>query len=87
MLAQLQQLTFDPTKIPGSDQADFDTMKQQLTTEFQYVKLVRLYQGNLLGLYQDQQVNLSLLLQQATDDVIQDVQIQLTQMVIPEMGH
>ncbi len=80
-LAQLQQLTFDPTKIPASDQADFDTMKQQLTTEFQYVKLVRLFQGNLLGLYQDQQANLSLLLQQATNDVLSDLQIQLTQTV------
>ena len=41
-LAQLQQLTFDATKIPNSDQDNFDAMKQQLTTEFQYVKLVRL---------------------------------------------
>jgi hypothetical protein len=80
-LSQLQQLTFNANNIPDSDQDDFDAMKQQLVTEFQYVTLVRLYQSNLLGLYQDQQANLSLLLQQATNDVIQDLQIQLTQMV------
>ncbi len=80
-LAQLQPLTFDQAKIPNSDQADFDAMKQQLTTEFQYVELVRLFQRNLLGLYQNQQANLSLLLQQATDEVIDNLQVQLTQPV------
>ena len=50
-------------------------------TEFQYVKLVRLFQSNLLGLYQAQQSNLSLLLQQASNDVIANLQLQLTSIV------
>jgi hypothetical protein len=70
-LAQLEQLTFSSSNIPGSDEQDFDLMKAQLMTEFQYVKLVRLYQSNLVGLYQDQQANLSLLLQQTTNEAIQ----------------
>jgi hypothetical protein len=80
-LSQLQQLTFSANQIPNSDHDDFIAMQQQLTTEFQYVTLVRLYQRNLLGLYQDEQANLSLLLQQDTNNVLENLQIQLTQPV------
>ncbi|MGH8064793.1 MAG: hypothetical protein ACRERE_06040 [Candidatus Entotheonellia bacterium] len=52
-------------------------MKQQLATEFQYVTLVRQFQSNVLGLYQDQQANVSLLLQEALDEVIANLKIDL----------
>ncbi len=81
-LSQLQQLSFNANVLPGSDQADFDAMKAQLATEFQYVRLVRLFQGNVRNLFQDQQANIALLLQQAQDDVLANLtQVQLTDMV------
>jgi hypothetical protein len=77
-LAKLPQLTYDPSKIPNSSPADFGAMVQQLTTEFQYVTLARLFQSNIVGLYQDQQANVSLLLQDDGDKVLENLQVGLT---------
>ncbi len=77
-LSELRRLTYDPSKVPNSSQADFDAMVDQLATEFQYVTLVRLFQSNVTGLYQDQQANISLLLQQASNEVLQNLQVSLT---------
>jgi hypothetical protein len=77
-LAKLQSLQYDPANIPNSTQADFSAMVEQLTTEFQYVELVRLFQSNVTGLYQDQQANISLLLQQDSSKVVENLQVELT---------
>jgi hypothetical protein len=76
-LVQLQGLSFNQAALPNSDQADFDAMKQQLATEFEYVTLVHQFQSNVLGLYQDQQANVSLPLQEALDEVIANLKIDL----------
>jgi hypothetical protein len=68
-LAGLMQMSYDPAKLPNSSLADFNAVLDQLRTEFMYVALVRLFQTNLNGLYQDQQANVSLLLQQALDEI------------------
>ena len=57
--------SFNSSTLPGSDQADFDAMKTQLTTEFQYLAAVRQLQTNIRQVYQDQQSNVGLELQQA----------------------
>lgn len=58
----------------GFDQNDFDTAKAQLLTEFQYLGVIREYQNNVLGLLQSEQANVSLILQQTTDEVISNIQ-------------
>ncbi|WP_447963537.1 hypothetical protein [Nitrospira sp. Ecomares 2.1] len=77
-LAELRHLTYDSSRIPNSSPADFDAMVQQLTTEFQYVTLARLFQSNVIGLYQDQQANVSLLLQDDGDKILHNLQVGLT---------
>ncbi|GJL70436.1 MAG: hypothetical protein NPIRA06_30710 [Nitrospirales bacterium] len=77
-LAELRHLAYDSSKIPNSSAADFDAMVQQLTTEFQYVTLARLFQSNVVGLYQDQQANVSLLFQDASDTILNNLQVGLT---------
>jgi hypothetical protein len=77
-LTQLPHLTYDPALLPDSSQADFDAMIEQLTTELQYLALVRQLQANVLGLYQAQQANVALLLEQATNEVVNNLQIDLT---------
>ncbi|GJL57922.1 MAG: hypothetical protein NPIRA03_07790 [Nitrospirales bacterium] len=77
-LADLRHLAYDPSSIPNSSQADFNAMVQQLTTEFQYVTLARLFQRNVVGLYQDQQANVSLLLQDDGDKILKNLQVGLT---------
>ncbi|MBV9036311.1 MAG: hypothetical protein JO182_17620 [Acidobacteriaceae bacterium] len=76
-LSQLQGLTFNSSVLPNSDAANFNAMKQQLATEFEYVALIRLFQTNVTSLYQDQQANISLLLQQAQNEVISNLQLDL----------
>ncbi len=49
-------------------------MKTQLATEFNYVQLVRNLQNNILSLYQDQQSNVGLILDQAAADIKADIQ-------------
>jgi hypothetical protein len=77
-LSQISKLTYDSSKISNSSQADFDAMVQQLSTEFQYVALVRNFQNNVVSLYQDQQANISLLLQEDSDKVLQNLNISLS---------
>ena len=75
-LDQLQELNYS-SEVPNSDEQDFDDMKQQLQTEFQYVALVRQFQSNVTTLYTDQQATISLLLQQAANNVIENLQVDL----------
>lgn len=77
-LAQLRQLTYDASKIPGSGPEAFEAMQDQLAKEFQYVTLVRVFQSNLVGLFQDQQANISLLFQDDFDKVTNSLQIDLS---------
>ncbi len=76
-LTLLQQLAYSSTLLPNSDEEDFNDMKQQLATEFEYVSAVRLLQTNVTSLYQQQQSNVPLLLQAAQDQVTQNLQIDL----------
>ncbi len=91
-LALLTSLTI-PSDCAGStapdctlsfSQDDFDTAKTQLTTELQYVALARQYQSNLLGTLQSQQANVSLLLQQAGDEVLGSVNYVTSGTVTPK---
>ena len=76
-LDDLSQLSFNSTTLPSSDQADFDAMKSQLTTEFQYVAAVRQLQANIRDMYNAQQSNVGLELQQAQDEVTASAQVAL----------
>ncbi|HET6673717.1 MAG TPA: hypothetical protein VFG71_00185 [Nitrospiraceae bacterium] len=76
-LTQLGRLAY-PSNVTTFTQADFDAMNRQLAMEFQYVILTRLFQDNILKLYQDQQANVSLLLQDDYDKVLKNVQVGLT---------
>jgi hypothetical protein len=71
-LTQLEQLSYS-AKVPNSDEEDFNYMKTQLATELQYVAGVRRFENNLLGLYQAQQANYGLLLQEAQDNVLANI--------------
>ena len=68
-LADLRTLSYDANVVPDSSAADFAAMVEQLETEFRYLTLVRVFQGNLDRLYLNQQANVSLLLQQAFDRI------------------
>jgi hypothetical protein len=76
-LNALAQLNFDMSKLPASDLDNFDAMKEQLATEFQYLAAVRQLQTNVLSLYQEQQSNVPLLLQAAQNEVTQNLQVAL----------
>jgi hypothetical protein len=82
-LTELQTLTYDPANIPNSSQADFDAMVQQLSTEFEYVVQVRLFESNTLALYQDQQSNISLLLQEDASAVEQNLNVDFSNQTQP----
>ncbi len=75
-LDELSQLSYS-TAVSGSSQADFDAMKAQLTTEFEYVAAVRQLQANIRQMYNDQQSNVGLELQQAQDEVTASAQVAL----------
>jgi hypothetical protein len=55
---------------------DFNTVREQLAKEFAYVSDARNLQNNILSLYQSQQSNVGLILQQATDDIEANLQLQ-----------
>jgi len=59
---------------PGFLDNDFDTAKTQLLTEFQYLGVLRQYQNNVVGLLQAEQANVSVILQETTDEVLGNVQ-------------
>ena len=72
-MSQLSYIQFSS----GFDQTSFDAMKAQLTTEFQYVAAVRQLQANIRQMYNDQQSNVGLELQQAQDEVTASAQVAL----------
>ena len=76
-LDELSGLSYNSIPSPGFSQTDFDAMKVQLTTEFQYVAAVRQLQANIRQMYNDQQSNVGLELQQAQDEVTANAQIAL----------
>jgi hypothetical protein len=76
-LTDLNSLSFNAASLPNSDAADFNAMKAQLQLEFQYLSSIRLFQSNVTGLYQDQQTNVSLLLQEASNDIIANLKLDL----------
>jgi hypothetical protein len=71
-LTNLYQLLYSPDQ-SGFTEDDFDDLKAQLAIEFGYLSQIRNLQNNILSLYQSQQSNVALILQQAEDDVIADV--------------
>jgi hypothetical protein len=71
-LTNLYQLPYSPDQ-PGFTEDDFDDVQAQLEIEFAYLSQIRNLQNNILSLYQSQQSNVALILQQAEDDVIADV--------------
>jgi hypothetical protein len=81
-LTLLVQLDYDPS-VPGFTEDDFDDMQGQLATEFDYLTLVRQFQSNVVSLYQDQQSNVSLVLQEASDTVLGALLIQPQQQSHP----
>jgi hypothetical protein len=74
-LGQIKSLQYDASQMSPATQDDFNAMVSQLSTEFQYVALVRLFQNNLTALYQDQQANISLLLQDDSNKVLENLQV------------
>jgi hypothetical protein len=76
--AQLQQLSY-PNPVPPNffSSVDFTDMQQQLGTEFQYLSDVRQLQNNTFSLFQEQQAAVPLLLQQAQNEVTQNLQVDL----------
>ena len=76
-LDELSQLAYNSIPSPGFSQTDFDAMKAQLTTEFQYLAAVRQLQVNIRQMYNDQQSNVGLELQQAQDEVTASAQVAL----------
>ena len=79
-LTQLDQLTFPPANDANYQQygnsftpTDFANVKDQLAQEFAYVADARNLQNNILSLYQDQQSNVGLILDQAASDIKADL--------------
>ncbi len=72
-LTELEQLSYPSSQSGSFSQADFDDVKGQLATEFQYVTVVRNLQSNILALYESQQSNVALILQEAQDAVLADI--------------
>jgi hypothetical protein len=62
-------------------QQEFSAVQGQLAQELAYVAEVRELQNNIVSLYQDQQSNLSLILQQAQDTVIANLDLDESQPV------
>ena len=57
----------------GFGQTEFDTAQTQLLAEIRDLGLVRQYQSNVLGLLQSEQANVSVILQQANDELLGNV--------------
>jgi hypothetical protein len=68
-LTQLQQLTYPSDQSSNFSAADFNDIKGQLGTEFNYLAVVRNLQNNILSMYQNQQSNVGLILDQAASDI------------------
>jgi hypothetical protein len=72
-LSQLDGLSYPSDQSGSFSAADFNDVKGQLQTEFQYVSLIRNLEGNILSLYQSQQSNVALILQEAQNAVMADI--------------
>ncbi|MBN9614015.1 MAG: hypothetical protein J0G35_00440 [Acidobacteriales bacterium] len=72
-LSQLDGLSYPSSQSSSFSAAAFNDVKGQLQTEFQYVALVRNLEGNILSLYQNQQSNVGLILQEAQDAITADI--------------
>jgi hypothetical protein len=72
-LSGMNQLVYPQDQSANFTAGDFDDVRQQLSTEFGYVTLVRNLQSNILNLYQSQQSNVGLILQQAQDEVLANI--------------
>jgi hypothetical protein len=57
----------------GFNENDFENVKGQLLAEIQYLSVLRQYQSNVLGLLQAEQANISVILQQTTDEVLGNI--------------
>ncbi len=73
LLTQLTQISYPSAQSGSFTQADFNDVREQLEIEFGYVSDVRNLQSNILALYQSQQSDVALILQQAQDDVLADI--------------
>jgi hypothetical protein len=87
-LSQLTAPTSAPTCAPGVtcwpfDSNEFTAVRNQLETEFVYLDGVRNLQNNFLSLYQNQQSNVGLILQQAASDIKADVDVDDTAATSP----
>lgn len=68
-LVGMNQLVYPQDQSTNFSTDDFYDVRSQLATEFGYVSVIRNLQTNILGLYQSQQSNVGLILQQAELDV------------------
>ena len=77
-LQQLRTLSYaDAGQEPGFSQEDFTAMQQQLGVEIEYLSAVRRLQANIFQLYQQRQAAVPLLLIEAQDRVLRDLQVDL----------
>jgi hypothetical protein len=74
-LAQIQQLAYPAGQSSKFSEADFNDVKGQLATEFSYLALARNLQTNILSLYQNQQSNVELILNQAASDIKANIDV------------
>jgi hypothetical protein len=72
-LSQIDGLGYPSDQSSSFSAAAFNDVKGQLQTEFQYVALVRNLEGNILSLYQSQQSNVALILQEAQNAIMADI--------------
>jgi hypothetical protein len=72
-LSQLDGLDYPSDQSGSFSAAAFNDVKGQLQTEFQYVSLARNLESNILSLYQSQQSNVALILQEAENAVMADI--------------
>lgn len=77
-LQQLRRLVYaDAGPAPAFSQEDFVAVQQQLGVELEYLIVVRRLQANIVQLYQQRQAAVPLLLIQAQDQVLRDLQVDL----------
>jgi hypothetical protein len=72
-LTQLDQLSYPSDQSASFTQTDFEDVKGQLELEFNYVGLIRNLESNINALYQSQQSDVALILEQAEGDVQADI--------------
>jgi hypothetical protein len=61
------------TPANGFTEAEYSEVEAQLATEFSYLASTRDFQNNIVALYQDQQSNISLILQQAESTILGEI--------------